>query len=244
MLETLKPEIIFLPAALTNVDFCENNEKLSYTINVAGTKNVVVASNKISARLIYFSTDYIFDGTAGPYNEDAIPNPISTYGWQKLEAEHYIASTSLNYLIIRTTVVYGWERQGKNFVYRLVNSLRNGISVKVPADQIGTPTYAPDLAKNAVKLAMTDLKGVLNIAGVDCISRYDFALQATKIFNLQSDLIIPVSTSELDQPARRPLLAGLRTEKAAQLLNVTFLSSNKGLSLMVEQKPDLVASSS
>jgi dTDP-4-dehydrorhamnose reductase len=115
-----------------------------------------------------------------------------------------------------------------------VNSLRAGITVKIPDDQIGTPTYAPELAKSAVSLAMKDLKGVINIAGADCISRYEFAREAAKVFNLQSNLIIPVSTSELNQPARRPLLAGLRTEKAASLLSVSFLSSNKGLALMVE----------
>jgi dTDP-4-dehydrorhamnose reductase len=96
LLERLQPEIIFLPAALTNVDFCEENRDPSYTINVKGVKNVVDTSNKIEARLIYFSTDYIFDGTAGPYHEDSTANPISEYGRQKLEAEHYIALTSLN----------------------------------------------------------------------------------------------------------------------------------------------------
>jgi dTDP-4-dehydrorhamnose reductase len=119
-LERLLPEVIFLPAAVANVDYCETNQELSYRTNVNGVKNVVQASNALGARLIYFSTDYVFDGVSGPYAEDAIANPISEYGRQKLIAEHYISLISLNFLIIRTTVVYGWERQGKNFVYRFV----------------------------------------------------------------------------------------------------------------------------
>jgi len=234
-LERFNPEIVFLPAALTNVDFCEKDHARSYQINVRGVKNVVNTLNKIGGRLIYFSTDYIFDGTTGPYGEDSTANPISEYGRQKLEAEHYIALTSLNYLIIRTTVVYGWERQGKNFVYRLVNSLRDGITVKVPSDQLGTPTYAPELAKSAVSLSMTNLNGVVNVAGSDCISRYEFALKVARTFKLESNLIVPVPTIELNQAAKRPLLAGLRIEKAARLLNTTFLSSDQGLNLMLEQ---------
>ena len=234
-LKTTRPDIVFLPAALTNVDFCEKNPDISHRINVTGVKNVVNASNEIAARTVYFSTDYIFDGTSGPYAENADPNPISEYGKQKLEAENYILSTSNDHLIIRTTVVYGWERQGKNFVSRLVKSLQDQTSVKVPADQIGTPTYAPELAKSALKLALMNSKGVINIAGIDCISRYKFALKVASAFDLPSDLILPVSTRELNQPAPRPLLAGLKTEKAARLLNTNFLESKKGLTMMAKQ---------
>jgi len=232
----LQPEIVFLPAALTNVDYCERNREFSYMTNVIGVKNVVEASNAIGARLIYFSTDYIFDGMAGPYYEDSTANPLSEYGRQKLIAEHYIALTAFNYLIIRTTVVYGWERQGKNFIYRLVKSLKEGNTVKVPNDQVGTPTYALDLAKNAIILSRIDLKGIMNVAGANCISRYEFALEAAKIFSLPQNLIHPVTTRELNQPAARPLVAGLKTEKAQTLLQTTLASSGEGLRLMLAQQ--------
>jgi dTDP-4-dehydrorhamnose reductase len=224
-----RPEIVFLPAAWTNVDECEKNRELSYQTNVIGAKNVVDASNSMGARLIYFSTDYIFDGASGPYDETSVANPISEYGRQKLIAEHYIATTSSNFLIVRTTVVYGWERQGKNFIYRLVKLLREGSTIRVPMDQIGTPTYAPELAQNAIKLAKMDVQGVIHIAGANCINRYEFAIETAKVFGLPQDLVIPVSTKELNQLAERPLSAGLKTKKAAQLLQTSFMSSREGL---------------
>ena len=234
--EKFQPDIAFLPAALTNVDYCEGNPELAYMTNVTGTKNVVEASNSVGARLIFFSTDYIFDGTAGPYDESATANPTNVYGQQKLLAEHYIAAQSLNYLIIRTTVVYGWERQRKNFVHRLLKSMREGIPIKVPKDQIGTPTYAPDLAQYAIKLSKTDLKGVVNVAGTDWVSRYEFALEAARIFDLPQEFIRPVTTNELAQPAARPLVAGLRTEKVKAILQTTIASSRESLFQMLAQK--------
>lgn len=240
LIKKSEPSIVFLPAALTNVDYCESHPEQAHRINVAGVKNVVEASNSINAKLIYFSTDYIFDGTDGPYNEMAPANPINEYGRQKLIAEHYISLFAKNYLIIRTTVVYGWEHQEKNFVFRLINSLKQGKTIQIPKDQIGTPTYAPDLAHKAITLANMDVKGVINLTGKDCISRYEFARNVADIFNLSSNLIIPVSTSELKQPAKRPLLAGLKTYKAQHILQDPFLSSRDGLNLMLKDSASLI----
>ena len=173
LLESTNPEIVFLPAALTNVDFCEIHFDEAYEINVRGVQNVIHAANTTRSKLIYFSSDYIFDGRAGPYDEEATANPITQYGRHKLSAEHYIALFAKDYLIVRTTVVYGWERQGKNFVLRLIESLKEHNIVKVPMDQIGSPTYANNLAQIVVELSTSNLNGVINITGPDCISRYD-----------------------------------------------------------------------
>lgn len=237
LFKIFEPGVVFLPAAIANVDFCETHPVDTYKTNVLGIRNIVEASNQVQARLIYFSTDYIFDGETGPYSEEAVANPISEYGRQKLIAEHTVSLTASDYLILRTTGVYGWERQGKNFVYRLVNSLCQGYPVRVPRDQVGTPTYAPELAASAIQLAGLDIKGVINIAGSSCISRYEFALQAARAFNLPEGLVVPVSTAELDQAAKRPLMAGLKTGKAGKILSKGFLSSHHGLHLMAQQKP-------
>ena len=235
LLKAWKPNIIFLPAALTNVDYCENHRDEAYNTNVNGVRNIVTISNLIGARLIYFSTDYIFDGTAGPYDEEAVANPQNVYGQQKLIAEHYIASRAFKYLIIRTTIVYGRETQEKNFVYRLINSLTKGVAVKVPYDQAGTPTYAPDLAKHAIKLARLNLNDVINIVGPNWISRLDFAREISKVFNLPKQLIISTKTQELNQLAERPLIAGLKNKKAQLLLHTNFTSISEGLKLMQSQ---------
>jgi dTDP-4-dehydrorhamnose reductase len=106
----------------------------------------------------------------------------------------------------------------------------------VPFDQISTPTYAPELAQSAIRLSTTDLQGVVNILGSDCLSRYEFALQAARVFQLPEKLIQPVTTKELHQPAERPLMAGLKTDKAVALLGGIFSSSSEGLKAMSMQK--------
>ncbi len=230
-----RPTRIFLPAAIPNVDYCETHPTQTYPTNVLGIKNVVMAANAIGARVIYFSSDYIFDGESGPYGEMETARPISEYGCQKLEAEHFISLHAQNFLIIRATVIYGWERQGKNFVFRLIQSLREGRSVRVPADQVGTPTYAGHLAQAAVEFASRPEIKIINIAGQDCISRYEFARRAAQIFELEEQLIFPVSTAELNQPARRPLQAGLKVETLRALSNIPVPTAEEGLAQMANE---------
>lgn len=236
LVKDANPQIIFVPAALTNVDYCETHPEEAYNINVSGVKNVVKASNSIGAKLIYFSTDYIFDGKNGPYDEEAATNPISIYGLQKLEAENYVTIFAKDYLIIRTTVVYGWERQGKNFIYRLVKSLSNGQPVKVPIDQVGSPTYANNLSQIAVHLSETTLSGVINITGPSQVSRYEFAKKAANIFHLDENLVIPVQTESLNQPARRPKQAGLLINKVTAISAIPVTNYVEGLALMARDR--------
>jgi dTDP-4-dehydrorhamnose reductase len=228
----LMPEVIYLTAAIPNVDYCEINPEETYHTNVEGVCNVVKAANKIGAKLIFFSSDYIFDGKAGPYGEDDPPNPINEYGRQKLIAEQYMAFHSNNYLIIRTTGVYGCEYHGKNFIYRLVKTLQNKQSIKVPIDQMGTPTYAPNLAKAVMELALKDIVGVYHIVGPDRINRYDFACEAARIFKLDNKLIQSTETSALKQPAKRPLLAGMKIDKVKSFLSIPLMGCKEGLRLM------------
>lgn len=239
LFKTVNPQIVYLPAALTNVDYCENHPEESYNINVLGVQNVVNAANITRSRLIYFSTDYIFDGKNGPYSEEATANPISAYGCQKLEAEHYIALFAKDYLIIRTTIVYGWERQGKNFIYRLIKSLTNGVPVKVPVDQIGSPTYANNLAEIAVNLSGSSLKGVINVTGSGLVNRYEFAKKAAQIFHLDESLVLPVETESLNQPAKRPLKAGLLTSKVSVISTIPVVNYEDGLTMMTKEQPTI-----
>ncbi|MDD5344049.1 MAG: SDR family oxidoreductase [Smithella sp.] len=232
VLEKNKPNIIFLPAAIPNVDYCELNPSESYYTNVEGVCNVVTAANIIGAKLVYFSSDYIFDGKSGPYSEEDPANPVNEYGKQKLIAEHYIALHSNNYLIIRTTVVYGWERQGKNFICRLLKTLQNKNILKVPVDQMGNPTYAPNFAEAIIELVSNGIAGIYHIAGQDRINRYDFACEAAKIFGLDTEFIQPILTSDLGQPALRPLDAGMKVDKAKNILSTPLMGYKEGLCSM------------
>ncbi|KUG24155.1 dtdp-4-dehydrorhamnose reductase [hydrocarbon metagenome] len=232
ILEKNNPQIIFLPAAIPNVDYCELNPLESYSTNVEGVCNVVTAANIIGAKLVYFSSDYIFDGKSGPYSEVDTPNPINEYGKQKLIAEHYIALHSNNYLIIRTTIVYGWESQGKNFICRLLKTLKNKNILKVPMDQIGNPTYAPNFAEAVIELVTKGIAGVYHMAGPDRINRYNFACEAAKIFGLGTEFIHPILTADLGQPALRPLGVGMKVDKAKAVLSTQLMGYQEGLRSM------------
>ena len=124
LIQQCAPQTIYLPGALTNVDYCETHPEDSRAINVTALQGVVHAANAIGAGVVYFSSDYIFDGRSGAYTEDQPANPICEYGRHKLAAEHYISLNAAKFLIIRTTVVFGWEAQGKNFVSRLISDAR------------------------------------------------------------------------------------------------------------------------
>lgn len=237
LLNEVRPSVVYLPAARTNVDYCEVHPQETYELNVLGVRNVVEEANALAAALVFFSSDYIFDGKAGPYREDAPAHPLSEYGRQKLSAEHYVALHARDFLIVRTTVVYGWESRGKNFVCRLLNTLKAGKTLDVPADQIGTPTYAPNLAEAVVELTLSGARGLYHVSGPDRVSRYDFALCAAKVFGLNEQGIRLVATSALRQPAPRPLNAGLISEKAIARLSVPLLGYKEGLRAMAESPP-------
>lgn len=234
-LEKHQPEILYVPAAYPNVDGVEKDPEGTHAINVGAIENLAKLLKGSSTKLVYFSSDYVFDGTAGPYCETDTPNPTSVYGKQKLQSENAIQAALSNFLILRITVVFGWEAQGKNFVSRLQKTLRDNLEMKVPSDQIGSPTYAPNLAEGACQLARSDNKGIFHLAGPKLASRYQFALDAANIFGLDSNLIKPISTKELGQLAPRPLKAGMIVDKAQKALPFPLMEYDEGLKQMKDR---------
>lgn len=208
------PDIIFLPAAHTNVDQCQETPRDTEKINILGPKNVVDAAG--ARQIIFFSTDFVFNGQEGYYDEDAIPDPINAYGFQKLIAEHYVMTNAVDYKIIRTNVVYGPEMQGKNFVTRLIENLRKGNEASIPKDEYGTPTYGPDLAKYAIDLALSPHpNGIYHASGSTLVNRYKFALEAARVFECDDRLVKPILSADLKRAAKRPLNAGLQSRKVS-----------------------------
>jgi dTDP-4-dehydrorhamnose reductase len=232
------PGVVYLPAAIANVDACEERPQEAWLVNVAGLRNVVLAANQVGAVLVFFSTDYIFDGTAGPYREDDPARPIGEYGRQKVIGEQHVALHAREFLIVRTTVVYGWEHRGKNFVTSLVASLARGNEVRVPVDQVGTPTYAPNLAEVVVGLVTAGVRGVVNVAGPDRVSRVALAHEAAAVFGLDPGIVVPTCTRDLGQRAARPLEAGLVIDRVRGLVPVPLVGYREGLRTMAaERKP-------
>src|SRR3990172_924759 len=146
--ETVKPDTVFL-AVITRggADYCEDHPDEVRELNVTGTRNVVMAAARCKAKIVYYSTDYIFDGKSGPYSEEDRPCPISVYGRMKWEAEQIIQEISPSYLILRTTVVFGWDRASKNFAMQVWETLQAGKPMRVPNDQWGNPTFVDCLAE-------------------------------------------------------------------------------------------------
>jgi len=215
LLNRIKPDVIIHTAALTNVDYCESNKKETWLMNVEGMINVVKAIK--SAKLVYISTDYVFDGLNGPYSEEDIPYPINFYGLTKLLGET-ITSSYKNHLIIRSTWIYDFSSDTRNFVYRLVKTLKDKKELKVPTDQIANPTMARDLASSIMKLIDKDVNGIINISGSSRMSRYDFAVRIAEYLSLEKELIKGMSSKELNQKARRPKNAGFKLTKAEKIL--------------------------
>jgi len=209
--EKFKPRNIYMPAFISSVDYCESNDKPN-EINKTGVTNVVKMCKKFNSKLIFYSSDYIFDGLSGPYFETDKPNPINRYGHTKLLCENLVKQLQ-NYLIIRTTVVYGYNPESKNFLMTLTKDLKNQVRKVIPNDQIGSPTHIKDLAAISIKLVEENKNGIYNIVGPDLCSRYVFALKIARSFGLNENLIKPISTEQLKQQAKRPLRAGLLIDK-------------------------------
>jgi dTDP-4-dehydrorhamnose reductase len=211
-----RSDVIFYPAGFTWVDGCERDPEKARASNRDQPLNLARAAP--GARFVYFSTDYLFDGQNGPYNESVEPAPLSAYGRAKLEAEQALHDLLEDRLLIaRTCWVYGPEKQGKNFAYQLIRTLASGKELTVPADQWSSPSYGPDVARAVVDLVEADDSGVIHVAGPETVSRGAFARAIAEEFGLDASKILERPTAELGQEAPRPLRAGLLTPRLDRL---------------------------
>lgn len=213
ILKKVNPDYIIHTASITNVDYCEDHKEESYDVIVQGTKNIVEHCKKNGTKLIFISTDYVFDGNDGPYSEDSEPNPIGVYGSHKLLAENLIKNKSIDkfkYLVVRTTVVFGNHEKKINFFNWLLGQLNKNDEVTIVDDQYSTPILAEDLADGI--MFCINKEGIVNISGSESLNRYDFAVLISRVFELNVDLIRRISTKELNQKASRPLRAGLKID--------------------------------
>lgn len=199
----LRPDVVIHSGAYTAVDLAETEIEKAYLINSAGTKNLVVASERIGAKFCYISTDYVFDGTATePYREDDDTNPQSVYGKSKRAGELYVESLSSKHYIVRTSWVYG--KYGANFVKTMLNLAKTRDSLKVVSDQFGSPTYTVDLALFLEKLIQTDFYGIYHASNSGVCSWYDFACAIFEESGVISIKVEPCTTEEFPRPAPRP----------------------------------------
>ncbi len=238
----LSPDIIVLTAAMTNVDNCEVNRKLAKKVNVVGPLNVVKVCKKLSLKLVFLSTDFVFDGMkkeSNYYNETDIPNPLSYYARTKYKAELIIFASGIEYLICRTAVLYGWNKKKLNFITWILDNLKQNKPISIVTNQINSPTFVVNLAQIILKLIEMDAKGIYHTAGDCVLNRYEMALKCVKIFEFNKNLI--TSLDCFKQNAKRPKNVGLDITKLKKLIDpgLKMYNLEEGLIYMKEHRIDL-----
>lgn len=231
-----KPDVIIHGAAMTHVDQCEQNKELAYQLNVVGTQNMADAAEFIGAHLVQISTDFIFDGKEGPYDESGIPNPLSYYGETKLEAENIVQALD-HWSILRTVLVIGMaeDLSRSNIVLWAKGALEKGQAINVVDDQFRTPTLAEDLAQGALLAATQKAQGVFNISGPDFMSIYELVGHVAAHFGLSMDAVTRVDSTTLNQPAKRPPRTGFDITKAKTELGFKPHTFSEALEVIAQQ---------
>ena len=213
--DAFAPEIIIHCGALTWVDYCEENPEESFEKTLVSTHNAVALAQKHNAKLVYLSTDYVFDGEKGFYSEEDQTNPLGVYAKHKLEAEEHISAQLSDFLICRITNVYGDEIRGKNFIARLSANMVKGdaMDLKLPIDQYATPVNAIDVARAIYLLLDAQKKGIYHFASTDYLNRVQLAERVFQYFGHEQVKISSVTTHDLKQAANRPLNGGMSAAK-------------------------------
>jgi dTDP-4-dehydrorhamnose reductase len=245
LIEKIRPRVIINTAAVTNVDFCETHQDVAQSVNVDGVKNLADAARRTQSRVIHVSTDYVFDGRVGHYEEDDSPHPLQYYGKTKLEAEK-IVSDLPSFVVARPSVIYGWtpvhskgesgSSKPMNFALFVLDKLRRHEAVKAVRDQYASPTFADNVGEALLKLARVRENGIFHTAGRSCVSRYEFAIKLAEVFGYSAAQIEPVYSSEFKQLAERPRNSCLRVEKAEKLLGMSLLAAEQGIKEMKRQE--------
>lgn len=237
LLSTTQPDVIINTAAMTQVDQCEDERQACWKHNVTAVENLIQACQVNHIHLVQVSTDFVFDGSYGPLDESAQPNPVNYYGKSKLAAEEKVQESAISWSILRTVLVYGItnDMSRSNIVLWVKNSLEQGKTIQVVNDQWRTPTLAEDLAMGCYLAAIKKVKGIYHISGEDFLSPYDIAIRTADFFKLDKSLIKPTDSTTFTQPAKRPLKTGFIIDKAKRELGYAPHSFEEGLRVMADQ---------
>lgn len=238
------PGVVINTAAMTNVDACETEKELCWSMNVTAVAHQVKALEQLkqenqnyNPHFIHLSTDFIFDGTRGPLDENEKPNPLSYYAESKLAAEKIVQASSLDWAIARTVLVYGIvdNMSRSNIVLWIKSNLEQGKKINVVDDQFRTPTLAEDLADGCILIAQKRAKGIYNISGKDFYSILELAQTVADYYGLDKSLINPSKSADIKQPAKRPPITGFIIDKAKRELGYNPHSFVEGIKILEDQ---------
>jgi dTDP-4-dehydrorhamnose reductase len=236
------PDVVINTAAMTNVDACETEREACWQMNVTAVDNQVKALEALQNKnykphFIHLSTDFIFDGTHGPLDENEKPNPLSYYAESKLAAEKIVQASALDWAIARTVLVFGIvdNMSRSNIVLWVKSNLEQGKTINVVDDQFRTPTLAEDLAAGCLLIAEKKARGIYNISGKDFLSILDLANLVADYYSLDKTLIRPSKSADIKQPAKRPPITGFIIDKAVKELNYHPRSFTEGIKILQDQ---------
>jgi dTDP-4-dehydrorhamnose reductase len=238
-IQVLKPDYIIHTAAMTNVDQCETDRDACWELNVRATETLVEACRVNDIFLVHVSTDFIFDGENGPYDEEAEANPISFYGVSKLAAERMVFKSAnlIRWAVARTVLVYGiaHDMSRSNIVLWVKKNLEEGKSISVVNDQFRSPTLAEDLAMGCFLIVQKEAQGIYNISGKEVMTPLEMAYVTADYFKLDKSLIVETDSTKFTQPAKRPPRTGFIIEKAERALGYKPRSFEEGIGILVSQ---------
>lgn len=237
VVKKVRPESIIHTAAMTNVDACESDKEACDRANITAVHNVVQAAEAVGAHVVHISTDFIFDGEAGPYDESATPAPLSHYGRSKLLGEHQVTAGRAPWAILRTILVFGVvdNASRSNIVLWAKQALEKGAPINVVDDQWRSPTLAEDLAEACVQAALRKATGIFHVSGRDMMCVIDIVREVADFYGLDKGLIRPVSSITLNQPAKRPPRTGFIISKARRELGYDPHTFREGIAVVDEQ---------
>jgi len=240
-----KPDAVINTAAFTNVDGCEKDHDGCDKLNVDAVIYLIMECRKYNTHLVHISTDFVFDGSAGPYKETDIPNPLSYYAESKYKAELLVEKSKIDWAIIRTIIIFGVvdDLNRSNVVLWTKNALEKGQTINVINDQYRSPTLAEDLADACVSAVMKHAKGIYHISGKEIFCILDIAYKVADYFGLNKMLINPITSESLKQPAKRPPYTGFIIDKAIKDLDYyphTFEESLKIIDEQLKRNAELI----
>jgi dTDP-4-dehydrorhamnose reductase len=221
VLDQYKPTHIIHTAAMTNVDACEAQPEACDLVNRQAVYMLAKASQKMGAHFQLLSTDFVFDGEAGPYKETDVPNPLSVYARSKYEAEQIVLQEeNLDFSIVRTIIVYGEGEQlsRSNIILWAKEALKEGKPLNIVDDQFRAPTWAADLAWACLRICELNQKGIFHISGPETLSIFDIVMRVASYYHLPTDQVQRLKSDTLNQAAKRPPKTGFILDKAAEQL--------------------------
>lgn len=228
IIQEVNPDVIIHCAAMTNVDLCEDEVDKAYKVNGDATGYLAKASDDVNAKMIYVSTDFVFDGQKGNYSESDEVNPLGVYAKSKYDGEVQLQRYTSNWAIARVSVLYGWHER-LNFTTWVIDELRKKHEINIVTDQINSPTLADNAAEAMFEIARQDKNGIYHTAGNDLISRYDFTRQIADVFDLDENLINPITSDKFVQKAPRPRDSSLNVDKIEKELNFKMKTCEESL---------------